>query len=129
MEPFFNSKYPILLAGMNKVSDLRLATVAHGCGIFASLSVFNYYDNRISKPVYQNLKKDILEFQDKAGSSNLMISTNDKFLFDTEFLEICQLKLFTHLEIILIPTSHSGMHETYSHPIINKIKSYAKYNR
>jgi NAD(P)H-dependent flavin oxidoreductase YrpB (nitropropane dioxygenase family) len=124
MEPFFNSKYPILLVGMNKVSDLRLAMAAHGCGIFASLSVFNYYDYRIGKPVYQNLKKDILEFQDKTGSNNLMISTNDKFLFDTEFLEICQLKLFTHLELIVIPTSNSGMNETFSHPIIDKIKSY-----
>jgi NAD(P)H-dependent flavin oxidoreductase YrpB (nitropropane dioxygenase family) len=123
MKPFFNSKYPILLAGMNKVSDLRLAIAAYSCGIFASLSVFNYYDYRIGKPVYQNLKKDILEFQDKTGSNNLMVSTNDKFLFDTEFLEICQLKLFTHLELIVIPTSNSGMIETFSHPIINEIKN------
>lgn len=123
MELFFKSTYPILLVGMNKVSDLRLAIAAHNAGIFASLSVFNYYDYRLGMPVYKNLKKDILEFQDKTGSKNLMISTNDNFLFDSEFLELCQSQLFTHLELIVIPTSNSVLDKTFSHPIIEQIKS------
>jgi len=122
MNKLFDSKYPILLAGMNKVSDLRLAMAAHGSGIYASLSVFNYYDYRVGQPIYKNLKHDILEFQNKTGSKNLLISTNDKFLFDLEFLEICKCQLFTHLELIVIPTSNSKMQDTFSHPILKTIK-------
>jgi len=43
MEKFFNSKYPILAAPMNKVSYAEFALVQHQAGIFPSIMSYCYY--------------------------------------------------------------------------------------
>jgi hypothetical protein len=95
----FQSKYPIVLAAMNKVSDLNLAVAASKSGIFPSISGFNYYPGGQLKPIF--IKKDLLKFNELTGTNNLILSIELRdILRDDVIEEIFSAKLFSHVEII-----------------------------
>ena len=98
-KPLFQSKYPIMLAAMNKVSDLNLAVAASKSGIFPSISGFNYYPGGQLKPSF--LKKDLIKFNDLTGTNNLVLSIELRDLLREEVLEeIFSSKMVSHVEII-----------------------------
>jgi NAD(P)H-dependent flavin oxidoreductase YrpB (nitropropane dioxygenase family) len=101
MSDIFDSKYPILCAPMNKVSDLNLAIKLHYCGIFPSISIFNYYDIIHHNINYIKLENDLKDFRNTTGDSKILLSTNNIFIEDIEFQNLCKKKYFSHLEIIL----------------------------
>jgi NAD(P)H-dependent flavin oxidoreductase YrpB (nitropropane dioxygenase family) len=95
----FQSKYPIMLAAMNKVSDLSLAVAASKAGIFPSISGFNYYTGRSLQ--IDLIKKDLKKFNDATGTNNLILSIELKDIFKDPFMEeVCTLNAFSHVEVV-----------------------------
>lgn len=75
----FGSRYPIIAAPMNKVSDLNLAIACHEAGILPSLSLYTYF-------VIDRLRLDLFdaalkEFRARTGSNKILVSvlTSDMF--------------------------------------------------
>lgn len=104
----FGSKYPIIAAPMNKVSDLKLAIACHNAGILPSLSLYTYF-------VIDRLRLDLFEaalkeFNEITGTNKILVSvlTSDMFnkniqkiLLDNkvEFLEIIDDKTIVNGEV------------------------------
>lgn len=98
-DKLFNSRYPIMVAAMNKASDLSLAIASNKAGIFPSLSGFNYYPGSELKIDF--FKNDLESFNDATGSNNLIVSVELEDIFRDEFIEkICSNKLFSHIEVV-----------------------------
>jgi NAD(P)H-dependent flavin oxidoreductase YrpB (nitropropane dioxygenase family) len=98
MSHLFQSKFPILSAPMNKVSDSALAIAVHNAGAFASISAYNFRFNGIID--YQKLKEDILNFKKETGSGNLLLSIGAEEMSVSEILSFFDQGLITHLELI-----------------------------
>lgn len=95
----FQSKYPIMLAAMNKVSDLSLAVAASKAGIFPSISGFNYYPGGLLQ--IDLIKPDLLKFNDLTGTNNLILSIELQDILRDDVIEkIFSSKLFSHVEVI-----------------------------
>jgi NAD(P)H-dependent flavin oxidoreductase YrpB (nitropropane dioxygenase family) len=105
----FNSKYPIVAVGMNKVSDINLALAVSRAGAVPSLSSFNYYlDNDLLDLIA--LKKDLDYYQEQNQKCDFIFSIDDKTLiknsqlfdffkeFDIKFLEIIDTRTLTRLD-------------------------------
>lgn len=92
-----NSKYPILMAAMNQVSDLNLAIAGHAAGIFPSLSFFNYWQKGTFD--LKNFQKDLIQFEAVSGSKNLLISLGAENFLDKFILEIIIDNGFLNIEI------------------------------
>jgi hypothetical protein len=102
----FNSKYPIILATMNKGSTLNFSITAQKAGIFPSLSGYHYYygptqyQNKKPNIDIESFKTDLKKFNDATGSNNLNVSVELLDFLKDEYLELCSLNLFSHVEII-----------------------------
>jgi NAD(P)H-dependent flavin oxidoreductase YrpB (nitropropane dioxygenase family) len=94
-----NSKYPIIAAAMNKVSDLNLAIACSNAGIVASISSFNYMNNDRSIR-FDLLSKDLLEFTATTKSKNLILSTSMRMLDIKEMQNILDERNFGAIEIV-----------------------------
>jgi NAD(P)H-dependent flavin oxidoreductase YrpB (nitropropane dioxygenase family) len=70
---FLNSKYPIIAAPMNKVSNLQLAIACHESGIFPSISLYNYTGMDFN-PDLMTMNGVIKAFQDSTGTSDFILS-------------------------------------------------------
>lgn len=94
-----DSKYPIICAAMNKVSDINLALACHDAGIFPSLSFYNYYldDKNYDLNVFE---KDIKKFLDKTGSSRLLVSMGVEHLKNDSLITILRKNNFKFIELI-----------------------------
>jgi len=100
----FNSKYPIMLAAMNKVSTVNFAIASKKSGIFPSLSAYNYYYGKNLFDVKQ-LEKDLHLFNNSTGGNDIIVSVELFDMVTPEFLNLCSKKLFSHIELI-DETSH-----------------------
>ena len=85
---FFGSKYPILAAPMNQVSELGLALAVSKAGGIPSITAFNYYwggGPQIHPPLLEKLLGDIRSFREQTNNSCLLLSIgiNDLFNRDT----------------------------------------------
>lgn len=67
MNNIFGTKYPIVCAGMNTVSDINLAIAAAKSGILPSL-VFGNYKN------FVEIREDLTKFKDEIGNCNLLFT-------------------------------------------------------
>lgn len=102
----FQSKYPILVAAMNKAANLKLALASANAGIFPSIAGYNYchgpnnYNNKYPNLNLTHLEYDLKSFNDKTGTNNLNISIEFLDMLKPEFIKLCSLKLFSHIEIV-----------------------------
>jgi NAD(P)H-dependent flavin oxidoreductase YrpB (nitropropane dioxygenase family) len=96
---FFNSKYPILSAPMNKVSNANLAIAVSNAGAFPSISGYNFRVNGVVN--FEDLKKEIEYFIKETGTRNLMISIGESDFMSDRFLKLYNELKFSHVEVIL----------------------------
>ena len=74
-QKFFNSKYPIICAGMNRVSDVKLALAVKQAGCYPSLVSVNHLvmDPSTSMPIEDDsskLKEAMEIYFNETGSSD-----------------------------------------------------------
>lgn len=94
---FFNSKYPIVAVGMNKVSDVSLAVVCHRAGVFPTISAFNNYDS--GGLVFESFKRSVERYVSATNSSDVILSMSAKDFINPEvFSMLCKLKI-SHVEL------------------------------
>jgi NAD(P)H-dependent flavin oxidoreductase YrpB (nitropropane dioxygenase family) len=94
-----NSKYPILVPAMNRVSDVRLALACYEAGIYPSLSVMSYIgtDGRCR---FVQFEQDLRDFIQQTGTTDLLISLNTRVLQSVQLLNILKTLNLTTIEII-----------------------------
>lgn len=80
-----NCRWPIMAAPMNRVSDVTLAIAVAQAGGLASLSLFNYYNDKLD---YNKFKADLELFQTTIGHCDLLVSMGPREFFDEEILSI-----------------------------------------
>lgn len=80
------SKHPILAVPMNKVSDLRLALACHSAGIYPSIALYSYYEQK--KLSLEKFEKDLKVFKKNTGSTEILISMAGKDLLNESVLEV-----------------------------------------
>jgi len=94
-----SSKYPIVAAAMNRVSDIKLAIACHNAGITPSLSFMNYVkDDGTIK--YDHFRKDLTEFVNRTNSNNVIVSIIVEILLVSEVTEILNSVNIKNIEII-----------------------------
>ena len=89
---FFPTRWPIMCAVMNRVSDLNLALAVHEAGAMPSLQISRYNDNRTIN--HDTVNAELAEFVNLAGTSNLVLAVAPEDLFDYTFV-----KLINHYRI------------------------------
>lgn len=82
----FLTKFPIVLAGMNPVSDVNLAVAAYRAGIMPTISSFIYYKNKKLDNFLFNT--GLLEYIKKTNSSNVIITLDAKDLKNKDTVKI-----------------------------------------
>jgi NAD(P)H-dependent flavin oxidoreductase YrpB (nitropropane dioxygenase family) len=92
------TKYPLMAAAMNQVSDANLAIAVREAGALPSISIFNYadHDNNVD---YSILEEEISKYIDATGSALLVLSV-DPTVIDIKFIELLQKHSITHMELI-----------------------------
>ena len=83
---YFPSKYPIICAGMNTVSDLKLALAVAEAGCYPSFVAFNYFTIVEGRFVhnFKSMFDELTEFVYKTGSSNFILSVTTALLTDND---------------------------------------------
>ena len=95
---FFKISHPILAAAMNQVSDVKLAVACSKAGILPSLSVYTWAENyNIDYLVLENVMKD---FQDQAGTENILLSAGIGDLLSYDFFNFVQKFNIKQVEIL-----------------------------
>lgn len=90
---FINSKYPLICAPMNRVSDLKLAVAVYNAGCYPSLVADNYSN-------LDELESDIQLFVDLAGSATLILALESAALMQSPRLVSIVLRYkLSHIEI------------------------------
>lgn len=79
MTPLVKSKYPIICAPMNRVSDLTLALAAFNAGIVPSLVIYNYRDTEWDSD-FSKFKTELTEFIRLTGSTQLVVALKSELL-------------------------------------------------
>ena len=100
MNSLLSSKYPILCAPMNRVSEKNLAVACYYAGIFPSISLLCYIDD--NKLDWSKFEKDLIDFNSQTNSNTLLVSLTDVQFKTDKFQKLLDKKLFTHLEIICV---------------------------
>jgi hypothetical protein len=104
-QKYFSSKYPIICAGMNTVSDLKLALAINEAGCTPSFVAYNYFAIIEGKFVYtpRTMFRDLNEYVNKTGNSNFVLGVSTSQITDNEeTLEILKkirpayIELFDH---------------------------------
>jgi hypothetical protein len=80
---FFKIKHPILAAPMNQVSDVKLAVACSKAGILPSLSAYTWAENYYID--YLALENVVKDFQDQAGTDNILVSAGVGDLLSYDF--------------------------------------------
>jgi NAD(P)H-dependent flavin oxidoreductase YrpB (nitropropane dioxygenase family) len=95
---FFNSKYPIVAVGMNKVSDAALAIACHRAGIVPTISSFNNYE--AGGLAVASFQKVIEKYVSVTGVPDLIVSLAAKDFLDPQVFDfLCDLKI-SHVELL-----------------------------
>jgi NAD(P)H-dependent flavin oxidoreductase YrpB (nitropropane dioxygenase family) len=92
------TKYPLMAAAMNQVSDANLAIAVREAGALPSISIFNYadHDNNVD---YFLLEEEISKYINATGDGLLVLSV-DPTVIDIKLIEILQKYSITHMELI-----------------------------
>lgn len=98
------SKHPVLAMPMNGVSTASLAVSVYKAGAFPSISIFNYYLNGRADLVL--LAAELKEFQNKTGSSNIMISMLWEEFLNQEIIDLLKSLKIKHVELFVRPVQH-----------------------
>lgn len=89
---FFPSRWPIMCAVMNQVSDLNLALAVHQAGAMPSLMIDK--DNRADR-----LNVALSEFVKSVGNSNLVLCLNYSDLIDAKIVKLVRQYQISHCEL------------------------------
>lgn len=89
---FFPSRWPIMCAVMNGVSDLNLALAVHEAGAMPSLMVGG--DNRA-----EQIDVALKEFVRSTGSSNIVLNLNYQDLINASIVKLVRHYKVSHLEL------------------------------
>lgn len=114
MHSFFPSKYPIMCAIMNKVSNLEFAIDCADVGIMPGIMV-PYKENSNDCPDFSIINKNIIEFKNHTGNTNLNLAVDLIDLLDYKFLKfLANLKLHS---ITFIPIGLGSLNklDDYQH--------------
>ena len=98
MTQLLSSKYPILCAPMNKVSEVSLAIACSNAGIIPSISMICYITGK--KVNWSKFEQELKTYNSSTNNNNLLISVPDKVFLNEKFQQLLDKKLFSHLEII-----------------------------
>jgi len=98
MNKLFRSKYPIVSAPMNKVSDAKLAIAVFNAGGVPSISAYNFRFNGTIN--YVLLRKEFEKFKTTTNSNNIILSISAEEITNLEFIKFLEYKLFSHIELI-----------------------------
>jgi NAD(P)H-dependent flavin oxidoreductase YrpB (nitropropane dioxygenase family) len=92
------TKYPLMAAAMNQVSDANLAIAVREAGGLPSISIFNYadHDNNVD---YFLLEEEISKYINVTGDGLLVLSV-DPTVIDIRLIELLQKYSITHMELI-----------------------------
>jgi NAD(P)H-dependent flavin oxidoreductase YrpB (nitropropane dioxygenase family) len=94
----FTTRYPIIAAAMNQVSDLNLAIACERAGIVASISAFNYIDEN-GRINFDSMSADLKTFVMSTKSKNLIFSISTSLLKISNILEIIKESNFGAIEV------------------------------
>lgn len=100
---FFGSKYPILAAPMNQVSELGLALAVSKAGGIPSITAFNYYwggGPQIHPPLLENLIGDITTFRKQTNNACLLLSIGINDLFNRTTVDRILSTGIKHFEVV-----------------------------
>lgn len=95
---FFPSRWPIMCAVMNQVSDLKLALAVHEAGAMPSLQIDRYNTNRTIN--YDRVDFELSEFTRQAGNGNMVLVVAPEDLLDYQFLKLIGQYNVSHAEIL-----------------------------
>jgi NAD(P)H-dependent flavin oxidoreductase YrpB (nitropropane dioxygenase family) len=108
----FRSKYPLLAAAMNQVSDVNLAVACHDAGIQPSISLLNYLDMDNKDFNFVKFERDLKEYQDRTGSNQCLLSTIPA-LFVNERIQ----SMMSDLDMLDIELINADTDRTYNDDI------------
>ena len=101
MNKFFSSKYPIMCAIMNEVSDLNLALAVRDAGAFPSLHIDNpFYKDTDSVIKPETLRSSLDHFQNQDGVTNIVLGISPYDLLNINFVKIIKNYRVSHLELV-----------------------------
>lgn len=92
------TKYPLMAAAMNQVSDARLAIAVREAGALPSISIFNYADHA-NNVDYLLLEEEIAKYINATGDGLLVLSV-DPTVIDIKLIELLRNYSITHIELI-----------------------------
>lgn len=95
---FFPSRWPIMCAVMNQVSDLNLALAVHSAGAMPSLQINRYNADRTIN--YDLVNHELSEFSKQAGNSNLVLVMAQEDFVDYKFIKLVRQHQVSHVEIL-----------------------------
>jgi enoyl-[acyl-carrier protein] reductase II len=106
IDNFFPSRWPVMCAVMNGVSDLNLALTINEAGAMPSL-LLNRYNS--DKSINHDLINDTLnEYRQTTGNVNLVFAIDEEDLFDYQLVKILRHHRVSHVEFLSndIDSSH-----------------------
>jgi NAD(P)H-dependent flavin oxidoreductase YrpB (nitropropane dioxygenase family) len=117
----FNTKYPIVAVGMNKVSDISLALAVANAGGVATVSGFNYLVP-VNTLDLESLTADFELYKADRSTCDFIFSVEDRMLINyPELLEIFDRYEIKYLELITSPEFVKDNHARFD-DVIKKIK-------
>lgn len=124
-QTFFNSKYPIICAGMNRVSDIKLALAVRHAGCYPSLVSVNHLviDPTTFSPVTNDLSKlkEVMEtYYKETGSSDYILSVSSIILQEwSSSLELIYKYKPAYLELLDL----DGFSNTLFYNLVKKLQN------
>jgi NAD(P)H-dependent flavin oxidoreductase YrpB (nitropropane dioxygenase family) len=112
------SKYPIVAAAMNQVSDLTLARAVRQAGAVPSLSIYNYKNN------FQGLVDDLKNYKNEFSDLKIFLSLGDQELKIPIILDLILKFKIEFIELIL--DSGIDIQQELSSVMSNNTKVFVK---
>jgi putative N-acetylmannosamine-6-phosphate epimerase len=136
MNNYFNSRYPLLMASMNRVSTLPLALACHDAGVFPSLmtpfqpedssTLISHQDRRDA------INQTLLEFKKITGNCDVVVGLTYTELDDPDTMQLITDHRVSHVELFSTvgqTTLYHPMREKYQHQyqewFVEKLKTYS----
>ena len=95
---FFPSRWPIMCAVMNQVSDLNLALAVHAAGAMPSLQINRYNDDHTIN--YDRVDYELSEFVKQTGNSHVVLVAAEEDLLDHKFIKLIREYNVSHIELL-----------------------------
>jgi hypothetical protein len=127
MEKLFNSKYPFVCLGMNKVSDSNLAISISKSGGIPTLSFYNFIQNGMID--YHEADIELNKFYEACPTGELIISISEGAFLSENFYNLFLKYQFKFIELIFENLIITGIEiDKSSEPyILNVIKESKKF--